>query len=698
MDAQQDIGGAQALLSMTKKDEPDVDHLGDTVEAAVIKYVGGTLSHRPTVPRKRAEEELAWLLEGDDYLAEFEELEEGHKRRRVATRSPKKDPRGSRTRPKHDIDPNLMELQPEYLAEDSLMEEIEELTGSAEEEEEDKHYRTYKDSDSDTSHTPSAPSNASPTEFSPSPSDHEKLVEEALLDVRELTKHIRESAIHQLAHAASALDSTGGRDDHADTENGHTGTGASHNGTGTTHSGTGTHQGATGTHHATYTRSRGHTATHAGTHTSDSHPDTSSTHTSAHTSSAHTIPTSTPPSRTSTSTRSSALSSALSAVRASLAKPPRRTPSPGSDTDPAPAPEVSRHQRHNPREYCAAELERTYAHMPSVDQVVEEASARAVAWYNQTDDGRRHPCVPGERQRAGPRMFARAEIDAVDYFIAGYCYLHQLSRADVCARIWSRQRKKDGFWEALVRVLPYRSRASVYKHVRRQYHVFPVRARWSEAEDARLRSLATTMESQWKEIGQLMGRMPEDCRDRWRNYVKCDNRSQHKWSAEEEARLLAAVAAVAADSRADTINWTKVGEKMETRSRIQCRYKWNKMVKTQRALRVRVMATGTREWLAGQVARQAPEQWADVDWAALASAFNARAREQGQKPDDWDGHEFSAAVDHWASVAVKEWRSMPVAAAAHQWWQWERGYREGPVVEEARPQLYSLWREMEVEN
>ena len=102
-----------------------------------------------------------------------------------------------------------------------------------------------------------------------------------------------------------------------------------------------------------------------------------------------------------------------------------------------------------------------------------------------------------------------------------------------------------------------------------------------------LRKLASTKEGNWKEIGDNMGRMPEDCRDRWRNYVKCgENRVSNKWSEEEERKLrdivTDMVAHIGDDNKlkAPTINWTIVSERMNgVRSRIQCRYKWNKLVK-----------------------------------------------------------------------------------------------------------------------
>lgn len=176
---------------------------------------------------------------------------------------------------------------------------------------------------------------------------------------------------------------------------------------------------------------------------------------------------------------------------------------------------------------------------------------------------------------------------------------HSLSHTDLCNRVWSNDRKKDDFWESVCAVLPSRSRASIYKHVRRSYHVFQQRAKWTVEDDEELARLVAEKGSSWKDVGDAMGRMGEDCRDRWRNYVKCGKeRGRDRWGEDEEAELRRVLKVVLAGIRAgrggeveeevdldaeevdgeEDINWTSVSELMgNKRSRIQCRYKWNKM-------------------------------------------------------------------------------------------------------------------------
>lgn len=303
-----------------------------------------------------------------------------------------------------------------------------------------------------------------------------------------------------------------------------------------------------------------------------------------------------------------------------------------------------------------------FNHLTSIDSLVEEASAQACGWYNN---------LP-QTNSSGPRIFSPEEIGAVDHFITGYCHLHKLNRQDICNRIWSNERKKDNFWESLTRVLPYRSRASVYKHVRRQYHVFDVRAKWTKEDDEVLRKLASTKEGNWKEIGDTMGRMPEDCRDRWRNYVKCgDNRILNKWSEEEETKLKEIVTDMMSNIGEDnklkppSINWTVVSERMNgVRSRIQCRYKWNKLVKRASAARASYMSQNTRLWLFQRLQRLGFPTLESIDWDYIVHLYNEEQKhlnnpdeKKTESDENWIASDFKVGFEKMKSE-IKDHRKM----------------------------------------
>ncbi|OAF57329.1 RNA polymerase I enhancer binding protein [Pseudogymnoascus destructans] len=145
---------------------------------------------------------------------------------------------------------------------------------------------------------------------------------------------------------------------------------------------------------------------------------------------------------------------------------------------------------------------------------------------------------------------------------------------------------------------PNRDRWSLIKFCRRKFHNFTARGKWSAEDDEYLREAHRQMPNRWTQIGQRLNRHPEDCRDRWRNYLICgDNMITVYWDDYEEQKLRDAVAACVShlqemrqlgviesnpddDEVDDTelVDWQQVSEKMgRTRSRLQCRQKWRRM-------------------------------------------------------------------------------------------------------------------------
>ncbi|CAI4057904.1 hypothetical protein SKDZ_04G2540 [Saccharomyces kudriavzevii ZP591] len=225
--------------------------------------------------------------------------------------------------------------------------------------------------------------------------------------------------------------------------------------------------------------------------------------------------------------------------------------------------------------------------------------------------------VDGAITKSVGRKFSPNEENALDQFIEKYMQIRNLDRRQMCERIWSTDGViRDGFWANISKVLSYRTRSSIYKHIRRKYHIFEQRGKWTPEEDQELARLCMEKEGHWTEVGKFLGRMPEDCRDRWRNYMKCGSkRGSKRWSKEEEELLTTVVNEMIEEAHSyqrmkeieaadkddeynqmytrgpkgkkisdnptfkDMINWTVVSERMSgTRSRIQCRYKWNKLV------------------------------------------------------------------------------------------------------------------------
>ncbi|KAG7662139.1 REB1 [[Candida] subhashii] len=306
-----------------------------------------------------------------------------------------------------------------------------------------------------------------------------------------------------------------------------------------------------------------------------------------------------------------------------------------------------------------------YHHLSDLETLIDDASTPAIEWYNAKN--------AEKPMGKGPRKFSDEEERALLHFMSGFCQMNKWSREDMCNRIWSNERRKDNFWESLHRVLPYRSRSSVYKHIRRQYHVFDVRARWTKEDDDLLRRLGNTHVGKWKQIGEIMGRMPEDCRDRWRNYVKCgDSRTENRWSEEEEEVLKQIVNEMiqvlesedkkVGENTPVAINWTIVSERMKgTRSRIQCRYKWSKLVRREAALRASYMDNQTKVWLFEKIQALNVDNDGEINWEYIAMLYEQEnIKDQDPEAADysrWQPADFQAAFEK-ARGGIREHKSL----------------------------------------
>ncbi|KAI9707079.1 MAG: RNA polymerase I enhancer binding protein [Candelina mexicana] len=210
--------------------------------------------------------------------------------------------------------------------------------------------------------------------------------------------------------------------------------------------------------------------------------------------------------------------------------------------------------------------------------------------------------------------FDDAEISLLADFMEKYRDYHDLSEHQLNEKVHMTGRgggPRDGFWDEVSDVLPYRTRQSIMKVCRRRFHNYGKRGKWTPDEDELLEQAQNEKPNKWKEIGETIGRLPEDCRDRWRNYLKCgDKRKTDIWTEKEVIMLKDAVAECRESMRSakakqaknptikegfgsfsvgpneeddedndvDLINWSVVSEKMgNIRSRLQCLYKWKKL-------------------------------------------------------------------------------------------------------------------------
>ena len=211
-------------------------------------------------------------------------------------------------------------------------------------------------------------------------------------------------------------------------------------------------------------------------------------------------------------------------------------------------------------------------------------------------------------------MFTKAESQQIYSFRDAYCAEHSMTHAQFATeRIQANAHnnaKLSEFWSEVEAVLPYRNRQAIQKFCRRQFHLFAKRGTWTEEEDQQLRDAVELKGKSWTAVGEICERLPEDCRDRYRNHTyQAEARNNQAWTDAESRDLCQAVGeciyllredrrhrkqlGIESDVDADSqderfideklINWTVVSERMKgSRSRIQCSYKWKAMKQADR--------------------------------------------------------------------------------------------------------------------
>lgn len=164
--------------------------------------------------------------------------------------------------------------------------------------------------------------------------------------------------------------------------------------------------------------------------------------------------------------------------------------------------------------------------------------------------------------------------------------LEQREINDIIQKDAKKNEDARNLWKFLREKLPNLPKQNVINACRRKFHNFEVRGSWTASQDEELAAVHEQYPGKWKMIGEIMNRFPEDCRDRWRNYLICG--SQKKtiyWEFEEEKKLRSIVSEYLDNYRRnhgltdvnelEVIDWPTISKMMGyTRSRLQCSTKW----------------------------------------------------------------------------------------------------------------------------
>jgi len=212
-------------------------------------------------------------------------------------------------------------------------------------------------------------------------------------------------------------------------------------------------------------------------------------------------------------------------------------------------------------------------------------------------------------QASGP--FTATEVAALEDAVEQYRVANNLSETEVRDLIQDSDRahRKDTtpLWQHICSALPLRQKPNIHKFARRKFHNYSKRGQWTPEEDAELLRVYEMHPQRWKQIGQVIGRFAEDCRDRYRNYLKCGSaQKMDVWDAVEtrqfkevvnhlldelrndvsrskkKRKLSNSAVGVNEDDLEQLIDWDVVSDRMgRQRSRLQCRNKWEKLKETE---------------------------------------------------------------------------------------------------------------------
>lgn len=277
-------------------------------------------------------------------------------------------------------------------------------------------------------------------------------------------------------------------------------------------------------------------------------------------------------------------------------------------------------------------------------------------------------------------QFSQFELRNMDHAIKRWREDHDLTRTELNDMVQKNPQvaKTGDFWDHVQAAMPRRKRQKIINQARKVYHNFVARGAWTIEQHDELALAYETHGKNYKLLGQIINRHPEDVRDRIRNYVVCgDKRRTDVWSHDEEARLVFIINEALDKIRQwkinegtqdepskdeDMIDWQLVSENMNrTRSRIQCQTKW-------RQLRGR-MEGGNIDGKTGrsmdEIIKDAREQFEGMpekDRSLVAKAVRKSGARADSRIPWWKLRNDYAAIEKWERpTLILAWSRMRAA-------------------------------------
>ncbi|KRX03138.1 Homeodomain protein [Pseudocohnilembus persalinus] len=136
--------------------------------------------------------------------------------------------------------------------------------------------------------------------------------------------------------------------------------------------------------------------------------------------------------------------------------------------------------------------------------------------------------------------FSEEELALLRNSVCRYAYSKNMTSQELLKFIQTRNdRTQLGTWTQIASVLPDRSVQSCHNVIRRQYNQNNYKGKWSEEEVEELIDLVELHGRKWEKIGELIGRTAGNCRDKYKSIGDRNHQNREKlWTFEEIIKVM----------------------------------------------------------------------------------------------------------------------------------------------------------------
>ncbi|EPY50353.1 replication termination factor Rtf1 [Schizosaccharomyces cryophilus OY26] len=193
-----------------------------------------------------------------------------------------------------------------------------------------------------------------------------------------------------------------------------------------------------------------------------------------------------------------------------------------------------------------------------------------------------------------------------------------ISQQEFCELIWATDYSMeiDQLYNSIVNELE-RDKKSVQSFVRRKYYPFLHRNSWTIEEEDQLQSLVDTYGTSWSKIGQILNRLPMQCRDHWRDYIQCGVILRSPWTEDESKKLLSLVCEFKHQFPLLPVQWETIAKKLKNRHRHHCKLRFYSLLNSTSNKEL-LFYPGDNLWMIQRIKEMSIEKEEMIDWIQIS--------------------------------------------------------------------------------